>query len=344
MTEWWWWFKVVEWIEVAMVYLIDWVASQKTRSEGVNLRTDRAAPLVDSSLRDSYPGSYSATVTLSNTSLAPQEIRQEASARCRCHDYQRSPSCRRSSKVCLGLILNFSPGIPAHSVSTAAFHFLDLPPELRDRIYSYATSDLIDDHSWNLTNLKPPPITRVSKAVLHESLAVLFTTCHLCLFVGTDFHRCVPFSANLKSNATSDAEHRSWVSRQFGLLDIHPILERIITGAGPSAIFRRITFQAYHSTDFGILRGGPYDHAERVATVTLYVRKGKLVVAERSEGRRQKFQETRWSGSDTQNALTLAIQVAEEAVAKGHFSGFTLEDLRTMAKRFRTAQDDYFAK
>ncbi|KAK5168799.1 uncharacterized protein LTR77_006108 [Saxophila tyrrhenica] len=51
------------------------------------------------------------------------------------------------------------------------FRFMDLPPELRNRIYGFATHNEVP---LRLRALKPPAITRVSRQVRSESIPVYF--------------------------------------------------------------------------------------------------------------------------------------------------------------------------
>jgi hypothetical protein len=60
---------------------------------------------------------------------------------------------------------------------TAAFdRFLDLPPELRNRIYSYHL-----ESSGRTTRLHPPPITMVFRQLHQETVLLYYHTCTVCI-------------------------------------------------------------------------------------------------------------------------------------------------------------------
>ncbi|KAK5717522.1 hypothetical protein LTR17_016056 [Elasticomyces elasticus] len=54
---------------------------------------------------------------------------------------------------------------------THAFRLLDLPPELREFIYAYAT---VTEHPWGLESLRLPAIALVSKQIRAEVLPLFF--------------------------------------------------------------------------------------------------------------------------------------------------------------------------
>ncbi|KAF7191024.1 hypothetical protein HII31_07648 [Pseudocercospora fuligena] len=201
------------------------------------------------------------------------------------------------------------------------FRFLDLPPELRDRVYSFVTSDL---GSQSLAFFKPPPITRVSKAVRSESLAVLFAEGITHVIVGSDLFHRERVLRGLPS---------TYVSSGLGSLDLHPIVERCICSAKSSALFRNVTFDVHHP---GVFRHGPgralWDNSLQLATLKLHVKNGFLTVQERSANACYKFAEPS-TEADVQAALDVVVQVAEEIASRDQFSGFTLEDLKAVASR-----------
>lgn len=57
--------------------------------------------------------------------------------------------------------------------------FLDLPPEIRERIYELRYLDdirLLDIPSYNISEIKEPSLTRVSKLVRKEALPIFYST------------------------------------------------------------------------------------------------------------------------------------------------------------------------
>lgn len=221
------------------------------------------------------------------------------------------------------------PAIATHSEPTAAFRFLDLPPELRDRVYSFITSDL---GGQCLAFFKPPPITRVSKAVRCESLAVLFAEGNTHVIVGTDFFQHSPVS----NRPVPTCPQPTYMSQQSGSLDLRPIVERCLIGAKSSALFRNVAFEVHHPIVF---LDGPgralWDTSLQIATLKLQVTNGLLTVEKRSDGPCYNWWRYTWTKADIQTALDLVIQVAEEIASRDQFSGFTLEDLKAVTSRFR---------
>ncbi|KAK5168802.1 uncharacterized protein LTR77_006111 [Saxophila tyrrhenica] len=103
---------------------------------------------------------------------------------------QPTPTLRRTARVTKKAVNYGPPDSPpsspllspltttktsSHSDSETPFRFLDLPPELRNRVYGYATAGQ-DGSTRRLASrtLKPPAITRVSQLVRQESMPVYF--------------------------------------------------------------------------------------------------------------------------------------------------------------------------
>lgn len=68
-----------------------------------------------------------------------------------------------------------------------SFRFLDLPAEIRNRVYSYyfATSDT--KPQYNLVNYRDPPITLACKQLRRESLPIFFSECTFLLTIGANY-------------------------------------------------------------------------------------------------------------------------------------------------------------
>ncbi|KAJ0116600.1 hypothetical protein J7T55_009750 [Diaporthe amygdali] len=73
------------------------------------------------------------------------------------------------------------------------FRFLDLPPEIRNIVYSYSTVYRAEaDHlrvSKCLPNLRQPPITRVNRQIRNECLAIFYEMHHFSLNLNVRFEK-----------------------------------------------------------------------------------------------------------------------------------------------------------
>ncbi|KXT13549.1 hypothetical protein AC579_1408 [Pseudocercospora musae] len=218
--------------------------------------------------------------------------------------------------------------ISTHSEPTVAFRFLDLPPELRDCIYSFVTSDL---GSQSLAFFKPPPITRVSKAVRCESLAALFAEGNTRVIGGTDFFRHSPTS----NQPIMQSLRPDYASRGSGSLGLHPVVERSIIDAKSAALFGNVPFNVHHPI---VLLDGPgralWDNSFHMRTFKLRVRSGVVALEERSASPCYKISRLS-TKADFQAALDVVIQVAQQIASRGHFNGFALDDLKAVASKFR---------
>lgn len=76
------------------------------------------------------------------------------------------------------------PGIGTNSLAGTYFRFLDLPPELRNRTYSFAFS-YDRTQARSLADLKFPGITQANEQLRQECLASLFVESSFFLYVGS---------------------------------------------------------------------------------------------------------------------------------------------------------------
>ncbi|KAF2169249.1 hypothetical protein M409DRAFT_52515 [Zasmidium cellare ATCC 36951] len=71
----------------------------------------------------------------------------------------------------------------APSTTQAPFRLLNLPPELRERVYAYA----LDHPSQRAADIRYSALTRVSRQVRGEALPVFFAESNFIIDVGTNF-------------------------------------------------------------------------------------------------------------------------------------------------------------
>jgi len=67
---------------------------------------------------------------------------------------------------------------------SGAFRFLELPPELRNRVYSH----LISSPEVDVWRYRVPPIARTSKQLRRETLSIFCSTARFTMSVGTRFN------------------------------------------------------------------------------------------------------------------------------------------------------------
>lgn len=109
-----------------------------------------------------------------------------------------------------------------------SFRFLDLPAELRNRIYSYTFCGE-PTPKYSLAKFQYPPIALVCKQTRSESLPILFSECHFIITIGSN---CL--------NA------HSW--RNAGNLGLQRGTKRCLRLLGGAAVFRHVTFRVFTET------------------------------------------------------------------------------------------------
>ena len=190
----------------------------------------------------------------------------------------------------------------------AQFRLSDLPPEIRNHIYSYTTSD---DNPKSLSGFRLPPLLSVSKEVRSESLHMFFAT--------------NSFKATLRSSwcVRNKHFHGPGYKRhdKAGIVELSLLLHDADVGLPKDAIrFRHIEFCikcvcCIQPLDIGYL--------------TLSVEDRKPVV----KGSAKTIQ------PETKNSLNLMFAetevVAKRIGARQLFNGFTIDDIVELASCFK---------
>lgn len=206
------------------------------------------------------------------------------------------------------------------------FRFMDLPAEIRNRVYSHALPGTSNTYSRRVADFRFPAITRVSRQTRQEALPLLFADTNFIFSVGTN---CV---SRLANNPRRE-------KRRAGTLSFTSTMQRCIKDAGDSAVFRNVTLHVHDSSDMRAKLGVSEGVLTRLLlTLTLTVEQGKLranVVEENLYPRRSKG----FSTVDDVEALEEVVQgvfaIARGISAREEFKGFAMADLKRIAKGFR---------
>ncbi|KAF2169308.1 hypothetical protein M409DRAFT_20534 [Zasmidium cellare ATCC 36951] len=224
------------------------------------------------------------------------------------------------------------------------FRFLDLPAELRNRIYSYATAR----KSGDLGGFRIPGIAQVSKQIRKELLPILFAENIFLCQVSSDL-----LTPHYRRHGNPCRDYQR--TRGFaGKLDFQGVVSVLLQSAdGESALFRNITFQVYeahvHDTHVhdGVHLTQWHQHQHFYGFFDLHLavagKKLDISVEETPLHPRHRCDEnlpllrrtTLIQVEDIDEAVDRAIQVARGIEGRDGFKGFTLKDLKEVAWGFR---------
>ncbi|KAK4503699.1 hypothetical protein PRZ48_004614 [Zasmidium cellare] len=219
------------------------------------------------------------------------------------------------------------------------FRLLDLPPELRTRIYSYAfTTRKFRDFSVFYF----PSLTLASRQLRQESLPVLFADTNFRFAVGSDFAKafCRRYGTNI-ARSISWAGTLSWTSR----------VRDFIHSAGDAVRFRDMTVELH---DEGFLpsmdmwqisrRGCPTDSFVLPSIALLHLRVGttgfRVTVEEGPDHPKKRVTASIprvHLEEDVATVLGRAETVARDIAGKEGFKGFSVADLKRVAAAMRLA-------
>ncbi|EME82665.1 uncharacterized protein MYCFIDRAFT_196169 [Pseudocercospora fijiensis CIRAD86] len=218
------------------------------------------------------------------------------------------------------------------AAKSKSFRFLDLPPELRNRVYAFAFQNMKNfGKRQNLALVALPTITRVSRQIRQETLPLFFATTHFRLVVASDFN----------NRFDPDAEYKSTIEIQnAGTTHIKQKVKKTLRLAGNKALIRNINLVVCDARDWrrsgqGQGNWGGYDGLFTAFSAEIRLGQGNLVVnMSRGMGARD------WAElSDTIDDVMADTKAAIENVAgKENFQGFSLRDLEQIVKTLRCYQ------
>ncbi|KAK4543985.1 hypothetical protein LTR36_004759 [Oleoguttula mirabilis] len=217
------------------------------------------------------------------------------------------------------------------TIDIEPFRFLDLPPELRNRVYTFHLATAANDGKiYDLTSLKEPAIAAVSQLVRQESLPIFFTEAAFELYVGADVDPRPGWTGTIQPYSPIKAKYA-------GTLTLRPrVLRRIRSSLQEAVILRDVTLKA---VDCAVIQ-----HRAYWKRVSSGVRQFHSISALRLRCD---------IGSGVEVAATVRdyyqyildprhadVQAIAEAVAgRAGFIGFTIEDLEEVAKGFRVPEE-----
>lgn len=245
-----------------------------------------------------------------------------------------------------------SPEAPANALATAlnpeCFRFLDLPPEIRNAIYSYSFCGASRPCVHDLENLGEPAITVVSHQVRNEALPLSFAECAFQILVAADL--CPRAAWRTRSQEDQWPRlHLSDGTTPDPMVISRPAMQ-LLQELEPPAIFRHVTFliceadvicRSSHGS-LGQKRDfWPYSRDGSICgrlSLTVAARTG-TVAWEFSPGQaydRPKRRLVDYKPADVDAAVGEVVAGALAVAARPEFLGFTLQDLQTtVAEGFR---------
>lgn len=224
------------------------------------------------------------------------------------------------------------------SDAPTSFRFLDLLPELRNRIYSIA---LQTHKSRDISCYRTPRVTLVSKQVRQETLP-LFYSSNFRVLVGCNFARAV-------NQRTGHELHSEPFKYSTGTLPVSDEVKAILRFAGKRALFRNVTIEVYNADIIHEIRdwqkqggldavGEMRDPRFPFVLVHLRVRDSKIEV-KMEQGKEYPSRASRTYCMKLQpqdvDAVEKAVGIARNIAGPGAFQGFKLSDLRKVALGFR---------
>ncbi|KAF2169248.1 hypothetical protein M409DRAFT_20472 [Zasmidium cellare ATCC 36951] len=225
------------------------------------------------------------------------------------------------------------------------FRLLDLPPEVRNRVYSYA---LVTPLARDLSYFTLPPLSLTSRQIRHETLPILFVESPFRLIIGSNIdHQHLTFFHE---------EQRS--HRSSGIAGIKRTVSSALKTAGEAGLFRDVKLEVYNalyvesvrvwnrrgrqSSGSGTLRARDDDKLQ-IASLHLHVVEGSLKLAveegpdypSSSRLSHLREHEVNQMAVALDGALENASYISRNFGAQDGFKGFKLSHLRKIAMAFR---------
>jgi hypothetical protein len=266
----------------------------------------------------------------------------------------RTPSTPTSDTLPVTAIVTRKPASKINAVprltkvsieeSTAQFHhLLDLPPEIRNRIYTfafaanakpsalssstYSTGSRFSTQIRDLASFSLPPLTQVSRQLRLESLPVFFNISRFDVYIDSNFTDRAMARVGLPFHTSVNQR------KHTGVLGMKRHLKHRLHSFKSSALFRDVTFN--------VRTTGIWTKDERdIYSTSVFVRvrfNGSTGVQINSwEG--EDIVQSAWGlfGQEDVDATVKEVRVAAEGMEKrDHFKGFTIRDLELLANAFR---------
>lgn len=214
------------------------------------------------------------------------------------------------------------------AAKSKSFRLMDLPPELRNRIYSFAfQNEKKFGKRRTLALVAIPNVTRICKQIRQETLPLYFATTSFRLSVASDFNNRYEPDAVYKSKAEI---------QNAGTLHIKKEVKQALRFAGKQALVRNIDIIVCNARDWRLSdRSGGYYEEFAAFSAKIRLEQGNLVVT-MSRGKSFSDQPKL---SDTIAAVMVEMKAAiEKASGKEDFQGFSLRDLEQIVKTLRHQQ------
>lgn len=209
------------------------------------------------------------------------------------------------------------------------FRFVDLPAEIRNLVYSLLLAG-DKEKPLDLASFRSPAITRVSKQLRSEALAVLFAEGYFFVVVGATFR-----TRGLKRIGHFSSELAQKRAKKAGKFHVSRGVLRFLRET--KAVLRGITIQVIEADFYGCkgLQESWYGASLKLgyeagsSYITSAVRPDDLFLLLFTGD---------YEEEDVVFHLNAAKSEAEQIIAsKKDFKGFTLSDLRKIARLFRQA-------
>lgn len=131
----------------------------------------------------------------------------------------------------------------------SSFRFLDLPPETRNIIYFLVISS---DTPINICSFNTPALTKVSKKLRSESLAIFFAESNFYINIVSNLHDyivAVDISKQRKYTTEAIALRllKNYGANYAGVIFTNRAVKDFVTATGGDGIFKNITFLPFES-------------------------------------------------------------------------------------------------
>lgn len=203
--------------------------------------------------------------------------------------------------------------------SSQIFRFLDLPAELRNRIYKFAGQSSRSTARCKLAEYKVPLIAGLNKQTRTEALSLMFAETHFDVFVG----------CNLNDYFFDKGDYRACT--RAGTLTISNKIKVHCRRAGRIAAFRSVSFNVCEVSRLQRARAGHLDAL--VCEVKLSWARSGLQVEVKNKNFPQGSQT--WGEAEVLAAVETLKAECQLTTTRWAFNGFAIDDLCRFANEFR---------